>query len=40
MGFETDEECNDALDRLQKGESEVSYRNFVVLDIVRVVNVC
>ena len=40
MGFETDKECNEALDRLQKGESEVSYRNVAPLDIVRVVNGC
>jgi len=40
MGFEADEECNEALDRLKKGESEVSYRNVVELDIVRVVNGC
>lgn len=35
MGFEDDEDCNDALKRLQSGESEVSRRNFVALDIVR-----
>lgn len=40
MGFKTDEECNEVLDRLRKGESEVSYRNFVPLDIVRVANGC
>jgi len=38
MGFGTDKECNEALDRLQKRESEVSYSNVVPLDIVRVVN--
>lgn len=31
MGFETDEECEDALRRLQSGETEVSYRNRVKL---------
>lgn len=36
MGFETDELCNEALARLQVGESEVSYRNRVALDIVQV----
>ena len=35
MGFETDELCKEALERLQKGESEVTYRNYVPLDIVR-----
>ena len=35
MGFETDEDCADALDRLEKGESEVSYRNYVALEITR-----
>lgn len=33
MGFENDEACNEALQRLQSGESEVSYRNFIELDI-------
>jgi len=40
MGFESDKDCEEALDRLQNGESEVSYRNRVPLDIARVVNVC
>ena len=35
MGFETDELCQEALGRLQKEESEVSYRNNVPIDIVR-----
>ncbi len=35
MGFETDQDCQEALERLQKGESEVSYRNCVKLDIVK-----
>jgi len=33
MGFETDEQCKEALERLTKGESEVSYRNRVPLII-------
>lgn len=33
MGFETDEDCQEALDRLQRGESEVSYRNRTPLRI-------
>lgn len=33
MGFETDEDCLDALVRLKSGESEVSYRNFVPLEL-------
>lgn len=36
MGFEDDEDCNEALKRLQSGESEVSHRNRVALDIVSV----
>ena len=35
MGFETDQECEDALIRLQNGESKVSYRNVVSLDIIK-----
>ena len=31
MGFETDEDCQEALQRLQSGETEVSYRNRVEL---------
>ena len=31
MGFETDEECQEALQRLQSGETEISYRNRVDL---------
>lgn len=36
MCFETDEECENALERLTCGDSEVSRRNFVGLDIVKV----
>ena len=36
MGFETDKQCEEALERLQQGKSEVSYRNVVKLDIVRI----
>lgn len=31
MGFETDEDCQEALQRLQSGETEISYRNRVEL---------
>lgn len=34
MGFKSDQDCKDALKRLQNGESEVSRRNMVALDIV------
>ena len=37
MGFETDQECEGAIIRLEKGESEVSHRNRVALNIVNVV---
>lgn len=33
MGAETDQECNEMLERLVSGESEVSGRNYVDLDI-------
>ena len=36
MGAETDEHCNEMLDRLTQGESEVSHRNRVKLDIEKV----
>lgn len=36
MGFETNDDCQEALKRLQLGESEVSYRNYVKLDIVKI----
>jgi methylphosphotriester-DNA--protein-cysteine methyltransferase len=36
MGFESDEDCMEALKRLQTGETEVSYRNRVSLDIVKI----
>lgn len=36
MGFETREECEEALTRLKSGETEVSYRNFIPLEIEKV----
>lgn len=36
MGFETDEQCEKALYRLITGESEVSHRNRVKLEILKV----
>jgi len=33
MGFETRKDCEEALERLQKEESEVSYRHYMPLDI-------
>ena len=33
LGFETREKCEEALERLMRGESEVSYRNYRELDI-------
>lgn len=36
MGFETDQECKEALERLTSGVSEITRRNFVPLDIVSV----
>ncbi len=35
MGFESDEDCNEALKRLESGESEISHRNFVKLNFAR-----
>jgi len=35
-GFETDEDCHEALERLQNGESEVSHRNRIELDIISI----
>lgn len=35
MGFETDQQCKDALKRLQAGESEVTHRNVIPLDIIK-----
>lgn len=37
MGFETDEQCEQALERLISGESEVSYRHYVPLEIEAVI---
>jgi len=34
MGFESDQDCNEALERLESGDSEVSHRNFVKLEII------
>jgi len=36
MGFETDDDCSAALDRLAAGESEVSYRHYQPLNIERI----
>jgi hypothetical protein len=36
MGFETDEQCAEALKRLQSGESEISHRNRVELWIYKI----
>lgn len=38
MGFETTEGCEEALERLTSGESEVSQRNYVELDIYSMEN--
>lgn len=38
MGFETDEQCRDALLRLINGESEISRQNRAELDIERIEN--
>lgn len=38
MGFESDDDCLAALDRLASGESEVSRRNRVPLEIERIMN--
>ena len=35
MGFETDEDCQEALTRLSSGESEVSHRNFIRHEVVK-----
>ncbi len=35
MGFESDEDCQEALERLQTKETEVSHRNNVCLDIAK-----
>lgn len=34
MGFESDQDCIEALERLTKGETEVSGRNYVALDVI------
>jgi len=36
MGFETQEQCDAALERLASGETEVSYRHYMALDIEKV----
>ena len=38
MGAETDEECNEMLERLTQGESEVSSRNRIKLNIKKISN--
>jgi len=35
MGFETRKLCREALKRLQSGESEISHRNYITLDLNR-----
>lgn len=37
MGFEDDKDCQEALNRLIKGESEVSHRNIIPLQIESVI---
>lgn len=39
MGAETDEQCKDMLERLTNGDSEVSERNFIKLNIKRLDNI-
>jgi hypothetical protein len=34
MGYESDEDCNEALIRLETGESEISHRNNIPLKIL------
>lgn len=36
LGAETKEDCEEMLDRLDSGETEVSYRNCIGLDIERI----
>jgi hypothetical protein len=36
MGFESDQDCHDALERLMSGESEISRRNYIELDIEQI----
>ncbi len=38
MGFESDEDCIEALERLTTKETEISHRNFVELRINKIVN--
>lgn len=38
FGFETPDLCNEALERLATGESEVSWRNCVELQIEKIIN--
>ena len=33
LGFITDEQCQEALERLSAGETEISHRHYVALDI-------
>ena len=34
FGAETDEQCNNMLERLEKGSTKVSHRNFIDLNII------
>lgn len=38
MGFESDQDCNEALERLTTGETQVSQRNFVLLETFTIYN--
>jgi hypothetical protein len=38
MGFETAEDCKEALARLVMGESEISGRNYKSLDIIKIIS--
>lgn len=40
MGFETDQDCEAALSRLESGESEISYRNRIPLRISKSTSNC
>lgn len=38
MGFKTNEKCSEALERLISGQSEVSHRNRVQLNITKIIS--
>lgn len=38
MGFKTDDDCRNALERLSTGETEISHRNRIELNIVSILN--